>query len=287
MAMRSIVCLFDGMDQEYSALETAIGLAKSEAAHLKVVHTPSPIPPVSGPVSGFGMFDREVMEAIKASRERSNEFARNATAELCKRHQVPLDGNGCSLPRVTFLSIEANDGMLLRTISLCDLVVVGAGLDDLWSGASTNAALFNSGRPVLIVRPAASDGPARLSGGRCAIAWNGTPEATRALINARPLIEVAREVHIIVTDDTSPGDPARLPDAARGYLAAYGIEARLDLVEVGHQPPAEAVLQRVRELECDTLVMGAYGHSVFREMVLGGFSEYMLRNCEIPLIVCH
>lgn len=285
--MRSIVCLFDGMDQEYSALETAIGLAKREAAHLKVVHTPASVPPVAGPTSGFGMFDSEVMEAIKASRERSKEFARNATAELCKRHEVPFNGNGSGQPRVTFQAIEMSDGKLLRTISLCDLVVVGAGLDELWAKVSTNAALFNTGRSVLIVRPGNSDAPAKLAGGCCAIAWNGTPEATRALINARPVIAAAREVHIFVTDDSPSDDPARLPDAARGYLAAHGIDAKLDLVEVGHRSAAEAVMERVRELGCDTLVMGAYGHSVFREMVLGGFSEYMLRNCEIPLIVSH
>ena len=287
MAMRSIVCLFDGMDQEYSALETAIALAKREAASLRVVHTPHPVPALSASVSGFGMFDREVLDAMRSSREKSAEAARKATAELCARQQLPLDGNGCSLPRATFLTIDGDNAALLRMLSLCDLVVIGAAINDLWSRASADAALFDSGRPMLIVRPRAGEGLARLSDGCCAIAWNGTPEATRALVNARPLIEAAREVHLLVTDDARTGDPARDPERARDYLAAHGIEARLEVVPVGDQPAPEAVLGRVRALGGDTLVMGAYGHSVFREMVLGGFSEYMLRNCEVPLIVSH
>lgn len=288
MAMRSIICLFDGMEQEFSALETAIGMAKSAAADLRIVHVIHPLSPAVTAGGAALLIESEFLEVLKHSREQLAEAARKAAVELCARHQLRLDGNGHSLPKATFVSVRADATSLARELSLCDIIVLGADTnDDLLARGSVDVALFHSGRSILIVRPRPSDTPPRLAGGSCAIAWNGTPEATRALINARPIIEEARQVFLLVTDDATSGESARSRAAAHDYLAAYGIEAKVEIVDHGDGTAAEAVLERARKLECDVFVMGAYGHSVFREMILGGFSEHMVKNCEIPLVMCH
>lgn len=286
MPMRSIVCLFDGMNHEFSALETALGMAKNAAAHLRILYVTYPMTPTS---SGTGQLflSPELMESIKRSRDELTETARKAADELCQKYQLQLDGNGCSLPKVSFLPVQG-DAELMRELCLCDIIVVGAERkSDVLTRSPVDAALFHSGRPLLVVRPRPDGGPARFAGGVCAIAWNGSPQVVRALISARSIIEGSRQAYILVTDDASAGESNRGRSAALDYLASCGVDAMVKSVDRGKRSAADAVLATARDLQCDVIIMGAYGHSVFREMVLGGFTEHMLENCEIPLVLCH
>ena len=287
MTMRSIVCLFDGMDQEYSALETAIGMAVSAAAHLRIIHVRYPVVPAISAGGGEIYVGAEFLDAINRAREEMMQTARKFVVELCRAHGLPLDDQDGGPPRAAFGAMTPGAD-LTRELSLCDIIVLGAEPnEDVLSRTPADTALFHSGRPVLIVRPRSADAPAKLAGGGCAIAWNGTPECIRAIVNALPLIEDAATVSLLVTDDTHAEEPARSRVAASEYLAAHGIAAKLEVVERRGRSAAEAILDKARDLRCDVIVMGAYGHSVFRESILGGFSEHMLKNCESPLVMCH
>lgn len=286
MAMRSIVCLFDGTEHEFSALDTAITISRHNLGHLKIIHPFRPLSSAMRRSVGAYVLNDEVWEAIRDSHERWMANAREKAAEIVKNHQLLLNASDTDLPRVSFVQLE-EDGDDLRQLSLCDLIVVGASLDDdFFSRPGAETALMRSGRPVLLVRARASGGSAKVLGGGCAVLWNGSVEAIRTLINAQEVLEGAREVFLIVTEKAgASGDQI---SAARDYLVAHGIDPRLELVEqCADVPLAEVVLERVRELRCDVIAMGAYGHSAFRETVLGGFSRHMLQNSEIPLLMCH
>ena len=71
------------------------------------------------------------------------------------------------------------------------------------------------------------------------------------------------------------------------YLRLHGIHAQGIVVAAGTRTPAEALLARAKELKADLMVMGAYGHSRFREMLLGGVTNHMLEKADIPLLMSH
>lgn len=291
MSARSIICLFNGLDYERTALETAIALTRHEGGHLRVVHV------VYLAQSYSGFFGEAVVvgggwqEAIDRQNEERLETARAITAELCARHDLPLDVRGSrDHPRASFVPMEnALDSTFVRELSLCDLIVIGAeeGSAAVIDQSAADLAMFSTGRPVLIVRPGGTASPAPIAGETCAIAWNNTPEAIRAVINARPLWRGARQTHLLVAPDGRKPAPTQDQTKALEYLAAHGVDAQFHVVDRGQRPAAEAVLTRARELGSAYIVMGAFGHSVFRERLLGGFSEYMLETCELPLLMSH
>lgn len=293
MAVRSIVCIFHGDPHEVTALETAIVLAKTHEALLRIVHVTYLARAYSGffgeaAVAGMGFQD-----AIDRQNKERLDAARAASVAACARHDMPLDGAGGAAgqgrARAMFVRLEnLVNSTLVRELSLCDLIVVGAehGKADIVEQSATDLALFASRRPVLMVRGEPEGSPPPSLGGPCAVAWTDTPEAVQALINGHPLIADAGRAYLLVTAD-GDGEPADDQRMALDYLAAHGVEASHEVVTLGNRGAAEAVLARARELQCSFIVMGAYGHSVFREMLLGGFTESMLRHATMPLLLSH
>lgn len=289
MTTRSIICLFDGTREETSALATAIALAKAYAASLKIVF-------VSYTATAYvGAFGEGVavgagwQEAIERETAQRLEAARRTVEELCAAQQLSMDDDAVAFPRATFVTLEnVSNRDLVARLSLCDLIVIGAERGtDVVARSVPDLALFSTGRPVLVVRPRLDESAATIDGAVCGIAWNGSPQAVRAVLNALPLIVRARQTHLFVAGEAGRDGATTDPSAAAEYLAAHGVEAQAEAVAVEDGPAAEAVLTRARALGCDYLVMGAYGHSVFREMVLGGFTRHMLQHAEMSLLLSH
>ncbi len=145
-----------------------------------------------------------------------------------------------------------------------------------------NAALFDTGRPVLVTPPETPE----LVGTKVAIAWNGRTEATRAVAAALPFLQNAGKVVILTTEtDRTPSSVAmELAD----YLACHHIEADTWVfARRGDTPVAEALLRECTALNIDLLVMGAFSHSRMRELILGGVTRYVLAKAQIPILMAH
>lgn len=163
---------------------------------------------------------------------------------------------------------------------LADLVAVAKPDRDRNLGVNTlRAALFNTGRPVLICPPKA---PASL-GKRIAIAWNGSSEAARAIAMSLPLIQAADEV--IVLDGGTQNHGASYEELER-YLAIRGVSARRVAINADSGPGA-AILAAVDSVGADLLVMGAYSRSRDQEMVFGGATQDIVDRTTIPVIMTH
>lgn len=124
---------------------------------------------------------------------------------------------------------------------------------------------------------------------RIVIAWNGTFEATHALHNALPLIQLAREVVLINGEIHTPYDNqvgVTEPDPIV-YLMHHGVAARPHYIRVTAEEAGGALLQKARDIRADLLVMGAYGHSRIRERVLGGATRHVLAHADMPLFMQH
>ena len=157
---------------------------------------------------------------------------------------------------------------------LADLVVFAQDPDltDAMSNA-IEAAVFGSGRPLMLA-PATE--PVSL-GTAVAIAWDGGPTAARAVTAALPFLREAGTVAILSAD--KPGAvPTADPHRLVAYLAWHGITAKPHAVSADGRSLSTALTEAAVDLGCDLLVMGAYGHSRFREMVLGGVTQDILRH---------
>jgi nucleotide-binding universal stress UspA family protein len=144
--------------------------------------------------------------------------------------------------------------------------------------------LLAAGRPLLVV-PYAGDFTE--VGRRAIVAWNASREAARAVTDAVPLLREAKTVQLVAfnPDAAVHGD---VPGADIGlFLARHGIKVTVsqqtaDDVDVGNQ-----LLSRAADLDADLIVMGGYGHSRLKELVLGGVTRTLLESMTVPVLMSH
>lgn len=164
----------------------------------------------------------------------------------------------------------------------CDIVVVArpGGADDPAAAGLAEACLFGSGRPLLVVPPGAGGAFAS----SIAILWDGSRTAARALGDAMPLLSKARSVLVLTSGEIGEELPTGAAVAAR--LKAQGVAATARSVERGESEGA-ALAAAASKAGCDLLVMGGYGHSRVREMILGGVTRNLLSSAPMPLLMAH
>lgn len=166
---------------------------------------------------------------------------------------------------------------------LFDLIVVGRpGPTSSDPHRSTlETALFESGRPLLIVPPS----PPPVFASIIAIAWNGSSETARSIAFALPLLTRARDVPIL----TVPG--LQLPGPSDSELARslrrHGIPARVVEVKEGARTPAHALLEAAAELGCDLMIKGGYTQSRLRQMIFGSVTSDILAEASLPVFMAH
>lgn len=139
--------------------------------------------------------------------------------------------------------------------------------------------IFGSGRPLLIVpdRPSESTGLSRI-----AVAWDGSPTASRALYDAMPLITVAEDVAVLTAHKDKPVPQAAV-EATLAYLRRHGVKPRVVSVATDNKGIGEALQDAATDEGADLLVMGAYGHSRLREFILGGATAGVLKAVILPV----
>jgi protein CrcB len=138
----------------------------------------------------------------------------------------------------------------------------------------THAALFETECPVLVVPPGFQGKQGRV----VAIAWKNDDRAVKAVLASIPILRRARLVHVLTADG-----PAEMPEV----LKEHDIRARLHSVPDGEGSAAERILAVVHRLGADLLVMGAFAHGEWREMVFGGVTRSMLATADLPLFMRH
>ncbi|WP_211475150.1 universal stress protein [Collimonas humicola] len=169
-----------------------------------------------------------------------------------------------------------------------DLLVLGQSAPSDQSGVNADTVpyvVINSGCPVLVVPDASAHAK---TGSRVLIAWNGSIEARRAVHDAIPLLKRARTVEVAVFNPKSPANiHGQLPGADISlYLARHGINIDVK-EEVVKTDIGEALLSLAANLNSDLLVMGCYGHSRFRETLLGGVTHTILKSMTLPVLMSH
>ena len=179
------------------------------------------------------------------------------------------------------------------TYQVADLLVDYARLRDLtivpvpesYDQWYAETVIFGSGRPTLILPEAPRSRPFEL--GTVVVAWDFSRAAARAVSDAIPLLERARKVRIVTVTNEKNLDTKHSAEELAKNLARHRIDVLLDQVDANGRPIGEVLETYVLSHQADVLVMGAYGHSKWREFVLGGATKSLLSKPPLPILLSH
>ena len=145
--------------------------------------------------------------------------------------------------------------------------------------------LFEGGHSVHFVPPGMKP---RVQLNRVLIAWTNTGEAARAVAEALPFLRASSDVEVVVvqTNDDIKTRGYSAADIAT-HLDRHGVNVAVRSVEQGKWTVGEALLEQALERSADLIVMGAYGHSRWREWIMGGTTREMLQASNVPLLMAH
>jgi nucleotide-binding universal stress UspA family protein len=173
-------------------------------------------------------------------------------------------------------------GALARNYDL-SIVAQAQPQDDGAESAIIKAALFDSGRPVLVVPYIQKTG---LKLDVVAVCWDGSRSAARAVGDALPLLRQAGRVDVVTVEPRERLND--LPGAQIAeHLARHGLKVELKPLVAPDSDAHSTVLSYVADNGTDLIVMGGYGHSRLREFVLGGMTRNMLTSMTAPVLMSH
>jgi len=168
-----------------------------------------------------------------------------------------------------------------------DLSVLGqfeADRDHPTTNSVIEAALFESGRPVLIVPFIQKD---RLKLDHVMVCWDGSRAAARAVADAMPFLTRSGKASIVVADIQS-AKSADLPGAdIATHLTRHGVNGTIERIPISKIDVSNAILSYAADTYPDLIVMGGYGHSRLREFILGGTTRGMLASMTKPTLMSH
>jgi len=170
-------------------------------------------------------------------------------------------------------------------------VVERARLHDLTIMAATwgferwfnEAVIFESGSPILFL----PDERPSVSLDTIALAWDFSLPATRALRASLPLLSKAKNVRVFTVSNEKSSTAGRTIEDLQRHLLEHEIPFVFDEVDIAGRNIGDAFRDYTQSVRADVLVMGAFGHSRVREFVLGGATQSMLTDAQLPVLFAH
>lgn len=263
----------EGQGEHDTALSYALSLAEQAGAHLTIQAAAMRYAVPASFVGDFGT------AFVNAENRRISELAERF-AERAKTN-TGLAGVTSTIETPQLIYADLADRLVsearVHDLSVLDIEKDAAERDR----GLIEAALFDSGRPVIIVPP----GSETFAAGRILIAWDGSAGAARAVAEARPFLKGA-EVEILSV--TGEKDLSRLVAGAElaPHLARHGASVTVRNVAVpSGSDVAETIRQAATDFRADLIVCGAYKHSRLREWLIGGVTQSLLKSTSLPLLM--
>jgi nucleotide-binding universal stress UspA family protein len=145
-------------------------------------------------------------------------------------------------------------------------------------------ALFESGRPLVVV-PYIQKGEAKLD--QVMVCWDGSRAAARAVADAMPLLARAKKVEVVTISGEAPKSEEIEGADIGEHLARHDLKVEINRIVAREGDVASTILSHAADSAADFVVMGGYGHSRFREFVLGGATRGMLAAMTVPVLMSH
>ncbi len=293
MTYRKILVPFAGSDRSAGVLSSVLALARKFDCYCEVLFIrpePAQALPYLGDASP-GIVMREIVDSVNQAADAASATIRGALDQAAKDSNVALI-DGKPLPKAFCTKYVETEGdtteIAARRSRLADLVIFVGGEAQAQMGipAALSAVLMNSARPVLIIPRTEYVGDI---GHKVSIAWDGSSESANAVIAALPFLHAASTVKILNVQPSIEEEGVRtdVTHALGEYLGLRSIAYQETIVDPRGKSIGSTILEQATQDGTDLLVMGAYGHSRVRELILGGVTQHLLEHTTIPLLMAH
>ena len=280
MSFRTILVPVEQHDLMSSTLETALCLAQKFDSYIEGfalrVGNPATYAMVDASAVPIPQLEHDIAENAKRTRGLFETFM--------QEHGVPCGAPTAALSCKWLEDAPEGDDFVGSHGRLFDVIVLGRpGHTPKGSRMGTlEAALFESGRPVLIAPPS----PRPQMGTNALVAWNCSTEQARTIAFAMPILRCASRV-VVLTVEGGAAVPGPTGQQLCHYLQLSGVPAKPLTVGLNGRLAGEAVLEHANALSCDLLIKGAYTQSRLRQFILGGTTQYILSNATLPVFMAH
>lgn len=279
MAYKSILTIVTDPAAQAVQIDAAVAMARREDAHLDVLCIGVDRTQTGYYYAGATAFiQQETFERAQAEAKASEAAVRAKLGAEDVRWSVES----------AVAQLGAMGGLVALRARFADLVVqlkpygktVGQETE-----AIVEAALFEGRAPVLIVPEA---GLAADFGRRIVCGWNQGQEALTAIRAALPLLRAADLVDVAIIAPPAHGSERADPGAPLcQMLVRHGAKAEVTVLAKTLPRVSDVLMRHVADIDADMVVMGAYGHSRFREAILGGATRNMLEQAKVPVLMAH
>ncbi|NQW14739.1 MAG: universal stress protein [Rhodobacter sp.] len=278
MGYKSLLTVWDGRADSRPTLDYAIKMARKWDAHLNVLCLGIDHVQV-------GFYYAGASPALMAE---NSEVARAEAKRLEAEAEAILKNEDINWTvRAVVAQISGISWVVGQAARFNDLVILpkpygrGATEDAAYI---LEAAMFEGSTPVLVC-PTDFKGE---TGQKIVIGWNESPEALRAIRAAMPFLKNSSSVDVAIIDppvhDEDQADPGRQIST---MISRHGVDVDVSVLARTMPRVSETLQQHATDVGADMIVIGAYGHSRFRESILGGATRDLLEQAKFPVFMVH
>lgn len=264
-----------GPDAGDTHIDGTVAVCRAVGADLTVIVIDMAMPSV---VSNYGAADA----ILRSESYQHGESAVNAQKSAVEKKLEQAGVEGLVLPQYVIGSEV--EQVVLEQARFADLTILPAGLAGT-SGMfrhAFNAAVFAAGSPLLLLP---KDGTVLSTSEHVMIAWDGSAQSARAVRHAvNGLAQAARVTSVTV--DAAPRHGGMDAGLIR-YLQKHGIKLAIQDEVSGSRSVGQTILEVASDIHADLIVMGAYGHSRVREMIIGGATREVIERTTVPVLMVH
>lgn len=277
MNIKDILVYADGSDAFESRLNYSIALAQSSKAHLTALYIVPryTVHAYAGMAMDPGIIQQSNEQEWEEARETQQKFE-----SMTKAADIDVEWRVEEGDAAYYLNSHGR---------YFDLVVLGQTNpewdDALFTGLADDL-VISLGRPALVVPYI---GALAKPANRVLVAWDGSHSAARAVNDAMPFLKAADQVEVMtINSNKATLDEGDIPAIDISlHLARHGVKATAKSLHAENISAGDLILSHASDFGADLLVMGAYGHSRFRELILGGVTRNLLQHMTLPVLMSH
>lgn len=279
MTIATVMTIVSQDEQIESLIPQAAALAERLDAHLEVLVLGIDEVQMGYYFAGAdAIVQQRTLDMAREEAERMTEAAR----KVAERDATRWDVHGA------VAQYGALNDIVARTTRYADIVVLSAPYaEDARPRHETilESTLFSGQAPVLVLP---EGGLPENFLGQVVIGWNDGSEALQSVRFAMPLLREAELVHIAVIDPPERGpDRAEPGRSLATMLDRHGVKAEVALLPKSHPRIAQVLQEYAEDVGAGLIVGGAYGHSRFRQAILGGATRDLLSGMKVPILLAH
>ncbi len=281
MAYKSILTVLTEVEDVSPVLEAALPFARAEGAHLDVLCLG-----IDRTQTGYYFAG-----ATALMHEETLAQAQTLASEIDTAARARLEKSDVQWGVEALVTQTASvAGIVARRARFSDLVMLPKPYgESLPSDAPVvvEAAMFQGQAPVIVLPGGKGPAPTATPD-RVVVAWNESAEALSATRAALPILIAAKQVNLLIIDPQRHAAEVSDPGAELcKMLSRHGAEVEVSIVAQTLPRVSDVINRHIQDQDAEMLVMGAYGHSRFREAILGGATRNLLENAAVPVLMAH